>query len=325
MNNRYHNNPFRQMLFAAGCLLIATTSQASTNDYITEAPAGGFDWTSATDYVVLYAPDAQVKAMGDKVKSNQNLDPEQKDNQFFYWVTDWDKKDLTLINVDRDGATNSYGNTDMLSITPQWAWGTGYFGKVGKAYDLSMIDDSYWIHLWLCDFGNATSKYTFKIGNTDEKQNHFDLEVGIPTGESNGDYVGVGSIGHDGKWYYVDIPVSDLVDENGNFGFTYDWSKPIANSFVFSFDKPTTSKTTKSGPEPGNTVYSYTITELGSAVSIDGVFFYKKASTAGIKTIGTDNGADARKGDNAYYTLQGQKVERPGKGVYIHHGKKVIL
>ena len=29
--------------------------------------------------------------------------------------------------------------------------------------------------------------------------------------------------------------------------------------------------------------------------------------------------------DNAYYTLQGQRVVKPGKGLYIHNGKKVVI
>ena len=297
---------------------LLSTVTAFADGYITKAPTSGFDWDSGTDYVVLYAPQSQIASMGNKIKSNQNLDAEQKDNQFYYWVTDWDKKDLTLVNVDRPNAKNSYGDSEMLSITPQWAWGTGYFGKVGKAYDLSMIDDSYYIHLGICDFGSAPSKYTFKIGDTDTKQNHFDLEVGIDKGAANGDFVGVGNISNDGNWYYVDIPVKDLIDENGDFGFTYNWAKPIDNCFVFSFDKPTTSKMTKSGPEPGKSVYSYTVTKLGSAVSLDGVFFYKKTSTD-IKNI-----KSKKAGDNSYYNLQGVKVTEPTKGIYIHDGKKII-
>lgn len=316
MTELYLKQLLRKNLILITGLLSA--SPAMADGYITKAPASGFDWNSGTDYVVLYAPQSQIQAMGSKIKSNQNLDPEQKDNQFFYWVTDWDKKDLTLVNVERPDAKNSYGDSEMLSITPQWAWGTGYFGKVDKAYDLSMIDDSYYIHLGICDFGSAPSKYQFKIGDTDTKLNHFDLEVGINKGEGSGDFVGVGNITNDGNWYYIDIPIKDLIDENGDFGFTYDWSKPIANSFVLSFDKPTTSKMTKSGPEPGKTVYSYNITKLGSAVSIDGVFFYKKTSTS-IKDIKTQKSCD-----DSYYTLQGVKVAQPTKGVYIHNGKKII-
>lgn len=34
---------------------------------------------------------------------------------------------------------------------------------------------------------------------------------------------------------------------------------------------------------------------------------------------------EEKNGNDSYYTLQGVKVTKPGKGVYIHHGKKVIL
>ena len=29
--------------------------------------------------------------------------------------------------------------------------------------------------------------------------------------------------------------------------------------------------------------------------------------------------------DDAYYTLQGMKVKNPTKGLYIHHGKKIMI
>ena len=29
--------------------------------------------------------------------------------------------------------------------------------------------------------------------------------------------------------------------------------------------------------------------------------------------------------DESYYTIDGVKVERPGKGIYIHKGKKVFI
>ena len=39
----------------------------------------------------------------------------------------------------------------------------------------------------------------------------------------------------------------------------------------------------------------------------------------------TEVSATETEGDGAYYTLQGIKVEKPGKGLYIHNGKKVII
>ena len=310
-----------KFLLSALAAAVMVPASAQTG-YVTEAPAGGFDFSTAKDIVVLYAPDEAITKMGDKIKSNQNLDPTNTNNQFFYWVTDWDKKDLTLVNVDREGATNSYGGSNMLSITPQWAWGTGYFGAIGSyKYDLSMIDDDYYLHLGLCDFGNADSKYKFEFGNTDVKGNHFDLEVNLDKGKTNGDFVGVGNMKRDGKWYYIDIPVKDLVDEDGDFGFSYDWSSKITNPFLFSFDSPTTSKMSKV-LEPGAAVYTYTITKLNSAVSIDGVYFYKKDSAStGIKTVSTARG----KADGAWYNLHGMRVEKPSKGVFIHNGRKVVV
>ena len=96
----------------AAAVMVPASAQTG---YVTEAPAGGFDFSTAKDIVVLYAPDEVITKMGDKIKSNQNLDPTNTNNQFFYWVTDWDKKDLTLVNVDREGATNSYGGSNMMT------------------------------------------------------------------------------------------------------------------------------------------------------------------------------------------------------------------
>ena len=44
--------------------------------------------------------------------------------------------------------------------------------------------------------------------------------------------------------------------------------------------------------------------------------------TTGIKDQSSKFNAPS---DNAYYTLQGQRVEKPGKGLYIKNGKKVVI
>lgn len=44
----------------------------------------------------------------------------------------------------------------------------------------------------------------------------------------------------------------------------------------------------------------------------------------GIEEVKTSSNAGVRE-DGAYYTLQGMKVEKPVKGLYIHNGKKVII
>jgi hypothetical protein len=44
--------------------------------------------------------------------------------------------------------------------------------------------------------------------------------------------------------------------------------------------------------------------------------------TTGIKDQSSKFNAPS---DNAYYTLQGQRVEKPGKGLYIKNGKKIVI
>ena len=79
------------LLFTAALLAAGNICAQS---YITPAPEGGFNTATGKDYVVLYAPQNVIDAMGTKVISNNNLDKDEVNNYLEYWVTDWDKKDL---------------------------------------------------------------------------------------------------------------------------------------------------------------------------------------------------------------------------------------
>lgn len=291
-------------------------SAAFAQGYITAAPEGGFDLNSGKDYVVLYAPESVITAMGSKMISNNNLDPNSVDNTLEYWVTDWDEKDLTLYNVPEEGVMNTFGNDEHINATPLYAWGTGVFMSKAKAYDLSKVTDEHHIHIGIRDFGSTPSKYQLSIGSQSTiKNNGFQVQVNLGVGEAQGDFVGIGSLpnGNDGKWYYIDLPIKDLIDENGDFGFVYDFSKPITDGvFTFTFKDPTCSTATKSGPAPGESVYSYDITKLGSAVSFDHVFFYVP-QTQGIEDI---TEADDQTIE-AIYDLSGRRVNEMTKGFYI--------
>lgn len=292
-------------------MVMAFTANAQ---YINQAPEGGFDTDGGKDYVVLYAPAEVIAKMGDKVLTNNTLDPDQVKNSLEYWVTDWDPKDLTLYNVPEEDGKNSFGGTDYVNATPLYEWGTGVFVPKAQAYDLSKVTDEHYLHIGLRDFGSAPSQYKFSIGSQSTiKTNGFQIEVGIDAGAADGDFVGVGKIagGNDGKWYYLDIPVKDLVDEDGDFGFTYNFASPISDGvFAFTFSKPTCSTATKTGPAPGESVYTYEIKKLGSALSIDHVFFYKKTQT-GIHNATTADGAEA------VYDLQGRRTQMAGAGIYV--------
>ena len=60
------------------------------------------------------------------------------------------------------------------------------------------------------------------------------------------------------------------------------------------------------------------------SISIDGGL---NDGTTGIEQVeGAENiSGQKTKQDSGWYTLQGQRVEHPTKGIYIHNGKKVIL
>lgn len=316
----------KKTLFMATALIAGGLLHAQ--DYISPAPAGGFKASEGKDYVVLYAPEALIGEMGDKIATNCNLDPEQVKNTLEYWVTDWDAKDLTLYNVPAsEGETNSFGTDEFINATPIWAWGTGVFTPRSQNYDLSKVTDEHHIHIGLRDFGSAPSKYQFAIGSQKTiKNNGFMIMAGIGVGEYQGDYSGIGSLpnGNDGNWYYIDIPVADLVDADGDFGYTYDFSNPITDGVLtFSFYEPVCSEATKSGPAPGHTVYDYDITKLGSALSLDHIFFYVPSEGNGIEDVEAENCSDT------YYTLQGVKVDQPAKGLYIvknaNGARKVIF
>lgn len=301
-------------LLTAAMTLLTTATFAQ---YINEAPAGGFDVTKGKDFVVLYAPDNIISAMGSTLISNNNLDATQTDNVLEYWVTDWDKKDLTLYNVPEEGVKNSFGTDGYINATPLYEWGTGVFIPKAKPYDLSKVTDAHHLHIGLRDFGSAPSQYKFAIGSQKTiKTNGFQIEVNIDYAAEDGEYVGVGKIagGNDGKWYYLDIPVSTLVDENGDFGFTYDFSQAITDGvFAFSFNKPVCSTAKKTGPAPGESVYTYEITKLGSALSIDHVFFYVPTSD-GISEMKVSSNSDDIE---AVYDLSGRRTVMNRPGIYV--------
>ncbi len=296
--------------------LLITVAANAQSTYIAKASDTPFDFANAKDYVVLYAPEAAIVKMGNKIISNNNLDPEMKKNQFYYWTTDWDATSLVLADVAEPNGKNSLGGSDYINMTPLFDWGGGSFTSKTQAYDLSKVNNNMVLHVGLRDFGSVAPKFKIAIGKiANISTNGFELETNLAVGASDGDYVGVGSMGHDAQWYNLEIPVKDLVDPNGKFGFSYNFSNvfPIGESAVqLSFASPECSQAT-SILEPGNTVKTYTITKLGSAMSIDGIWFYTPDAT-GVSSVNIiDN--DTPK---VVYDMSGRRVDSQTEGgIYI--------
>lgn len=327
-------NYFISML--AGALMMVSTPASA--QYITEAPAGGFDFSKGKDYVVIYSPAAQVTAMGSKILSNQNLDPAMEKNQFYYWVCDWSedvKSQFTLYNI-VDNTPNSWGGTSAdskINMTPLWWWGGGNFAPKNQAYDLSKVDNDHFLHIGFCDIGgeNAMSKPQFVIGwNTAQNgqpanYNGFGIKVGVDEGKEVGDFVGIGTFSKQKTWYYIDIPIADLIDKEGDYAFSYSWGDNIMESiFTVNFGSSASevkcSDYTYGAVDPDTKMKTVTINKVGNALAIDHVFFYKPAGGTGVSAIRKDNDVNA-----PAYNLNGQRVGNDYKGITIVNGKKVVV
>lgn len=307
--------------------LMAMTLMASATanaQYITEAPAAGFDFNSGTDYVVVFVPEEQKAAMGDKIISDQNLDPTQTKNWFAYWTADWDPKLFTLFDCPND-EKNSWGGDVKLNMTPLFFWGAGDFtAKEGYSYDLSAVTDDHYLHIGFMNIGSETSKPCFKFQMGPSADNGFSLEVNQPFGEMLGDYSGIGYAQETHKWYYLDVPLKALLDDP--FGFEYDFSEPIFGKiFTCGFDiqegdiESSVTKYTQGAVDPETEMYEITIDQLNSAMAVDHVFLYKKNS-AGINNVTYNH----EKTNSPVYNLNGQKVANGYHGIVVRNGKTFI-
>lgn len=305
-----------------GVMMMAPVTTSA--QYITEAPAGGFDFSKGKDYVVIYTPAPQVTAMGSKILSNQNLDPDMVKNQFYYWTADWDPKLFTLYNIE-DTQNNSYGGDSKLNMTPLFDWGAGHFGAKSQAYDLSCVTEDHILHIGFMNIGDATASNNFKFtfGPTGGE---IKLVVNKNVGETAGTLIGVGNAPALNKWYYLDIPIKDLLDEDGDFGFECDFSKPTGTIiFNVGFDGANPSTYKQGAVDPDTGMYNITITKKGSALAVDGVYLYKKdASSSGVEQVKRGENSDVQ----AAYDLSGRRVDASHKGLSIvktaNGTKKVI-
>ena len=279
-------------------------SMAANAQYIEEAPAKGFDVNSGTNYVVLYAPDSFVGAMGDRLESDQRLDGSGETSTCDYWGTN---PSLSVCNAET-GLKNSWGGDNLFNITPTGYWGgsgTACFRSVSQTWDLSTLADDHILHIGFCNSGAATStSYKFEFCGVK-------LQVTSKTRPASGylkvgDIPAIASAPSKATWIYIEIPVSVL--KESFVKNTLGTSVTGGNFFTFSLD----GTASVVDAEPGDPVNTYTVTTLKSALGFDSFFFYKK-KTSGIE----DNVIDADEQVEAVFDLTGRRVENPSKGIYI--------
>lgn len=222
-----------------------TDNTTQIGQYATKSLNGGktyFDFANAKDVVLIGTSQGVTEALSAVTLKDYNID--DKKNFFYIWSE-------TYTALPTDG-NNSFGfpeNWTRLQVNGNQNWnGGGYASNAGNGKNLSMLDDSYYLHFSMKGTDVLThasqtitvGKAKFVIGNA--------VSGG---GQILGDYT------RDGEWISYDIPVAKL--------------KQLAGGTLF--DNATSFE--------GNVFAVTTTHNKGNEVNFDNIFFYKKASETG--------------------------------------------
>ena len=240
-----------------------------------------FDIASGSDYVLIATGSTfanQVKDAG-KVKADYNVDNSRYN--FNLW-------EGTMTGATPTG-TNSFGYNEEYSCVKVkggkgWS-GAGY--APAAATDMSMIDDSYWLHFSM-KTTNEISKsapYAIVIG----ENAHFTIGS-APFEDGSKKYAVLGDFYRNGEWYSFDIPMTEIK----KYGTPAFWGNSSYKNNILSVLAGGTN---------------------GVEVNLDGVFFYKKITT-GIQASTADKQQQAKV--LGIYDLTGRRVsDMNAGGIYI--------
>ena len=240
-----------------------------------------FDIASGFDYVLIATGSTfanQVKDAG-KVKADYNVDNSRYN--FNLWQG-------TMTGATATG-TNSFGYNEEYScvkVVGGKGWsGAGY--APAAATDMSMIDDSYYLHFSM-KTTNEISKsapYAIVIG----ENAHFTIGA-APFTDQNKKYAVLGDFYRNGEWYSFDIPMTEIK----KYGTPAFWGNSSYKNNILSVLAGGTN---------------------GVEVNLDGVFFYKKITT-GIQASTADKKQQAKV--LGIYDLTGRRVsDMNAGGIYI--------
>ena len=211
--------------------------------YVTRSLDGAghstFDFTDGYDYVVIGASSGVVDQMGENIVANYSVD----DVNNFLWV--WEG---TYVAQPTSGI-NSFGLVEPWNayvVTDKGWSGLGYASPAGHGKDLSMLDNSYYLHFAMKgDDVLAHSNHTISVGS-----------ASFVVGNATTGPVIIGDYKRDGNWYSFDIPFSEI--------------KSLADA-PFAGDGGVEAFT-------GNVFAVLSGGSQGTLLQFDNVFFYKKHS-----------------------------------------------
>lgn len=257
--------------------------------YVTAALNGEgkstFDVENTGNYVLIGTTGGVSTTLAKKVKADYNVD--DVNSALYIW-----EGTMTASN---ESGVNSFGYDEggypVYTVgTVGWS-GLGYSSKA-KGKDMSMLDDTYYLHLGMKATNNAS--YLIAVGNAK-------FAIGASAFVDGGtSYASLCDFPRDGKWYNIDIPYSEI---------------EARATKVFDNAEDVT----------GNVLYFLAGGTTGTKLTFDQIFFYNDGSVpSGINTVKQNN---ATTGNNRTYTLSGVEVKGDNlpKGIYIRNGKKIIV
>lgn len=253
-----------------------------------------FDFDSAEDIVAVNISDGVREKLAGKIRADYNVD--DTNVCFYVWEQTYDE------DTDVEGP-NSFGMDEgfpaLVVGSKNWS-GAAY--KFESPRDLSMLSESgYYLHLAMRS-ADYVSHTPYKMGLCEDA-------VWFTTAAS-GDGL-VTDFPRDGKWYYLDIPVSAL--------------NAVAGRDLF-VDETSFTK---------NLLHFDCGARQGTKLQFDNMFFWRNTNPKRDDNLGT-SGIEAVYGEKAepkvlrgIYTIEGRRLDvdrsQLSRGFYIIDGKKVFI
>lgn len=251
-------------VFAIATLVLAAFV-ASQAQYVTKAIGSDdqptFKWNEGKNYVIIACGKSERTNMNSHgIRADYNING--IDRHLYVWEDTYQAADST--------GKNSFGINEShiaLRVTPAAA-ALGWSG-MGMMHDaginLSMLDDTYYLHFAIKGKSGDKATHAFGIGQAK-------FSLGTSALVLNGTtYTLLGNFNRDGQWYYVDIPWSVI-------------RSCAPNNEPFPADRGGAAAYTDSY------FWAMSGTVNGTELHLDNIFFYRDASSTDPYPSGDVNG-----------------------------------
>lgn len=152
-----------------------------------------FDFNDVSDAVLISTSDGVTGHLRSAGANITDYNVNNTNRNLYIWEN-------TFVAIDRKGETNSFGWDEGYNKFTVASVGWSGLGFNIANEDLSMVDNSWWIH------------FAMRANDVDAHTAH-EVTIGkakFMVGPSNGSLASIGDFRRDGEWYYFDIPVAAL-------------------------------------------------------------------------------------------------------------------